>query len=256
MAKRKPVKNGSAKVKRFEDLLSQKHAKIQGAPRVPAGHEDLHPVPASRMSELSWRIFRIMGEFVQGFQFLSNFRKEVTVFGSARFAPDTKWYKEAERFGELAGKAGFTVITGGGPGIMEGANKGAFKAGAESIGINIQLPAEQRINPYVKRSMAFYYFFTRKVMLAASAQAYIFFPGGFGTADEFFEIITLIQTGKMTTIPVICVGKEFWEPVLHLMNLMVEMKTISAEDKKLFKVVNSGEEAFNLIKTSKERDIF
>jgi hypothetical protein len=208
------------------------------------------------MYELSWRIFRIMGEFVQGFQFLSNFSKEVTVFGSTRFKPDSKWYAEAEIFGELCGKAGFTMVTGGGPGIMEGANKGAFKSGGESVGLNIQLPAEQRVNPYVKKSMAFYYFFTRKVMLAASAQAYIYFPGGFGTLDEFFEIITLIQTNKMSRIPVVCVGKEFWEPVLHLMNTMVEMKTIKPEDKKLFHVVNSAKEAFDIIKSSSERTIF
>lgn len=212
--------------------------------------------PVRRMSDLSWRIFRIMSEFVQGFQFLSNFNNEVTVFGSARLKAGTKWYKEAEIFGTLCAKAGLSIITGGGPGIMEAANKGAFEAGGESIGINIQLPTEQRINPYVQKYMAFHYFFTRKVMLAASAQAYIFFPGGIGTTDEFFEIIELIQTNKMVKIPVVCVGNEFWQPILHLMNLMVEMETINVEDKKLFKVVNSGAEAFELVKNSKERDIF
>ena len=209
-----------------------------------------------RMSDLSWRIFRIMGEFTQGFQFLAQFTNEVTVFGSARLKPGTKWFEEAVKFGKLCAKGGFPVITGGGPGIMEAANKGAFEGKGESIGINIQLPFEQRINPYVKKSIGFYYFFTRKVMLASSAQAYIYFPGGFGTADEFFEMVTLVQTGKMQPLPIVCVGKEFWEPCLHWMNKMIDMKTINAEDKKLFHVVDTAEEAYKLIKNSKERTIF
>lgn len=223
---------------------------------MPEFTEKKKEVPMRKMSDLSWRIFRIMAEFIEGFQFLSNFNKEVTFFGSARLSPNSRWCKEAEKLAGLCAGAGFTVITGGGPGIMEAANKGAFKAGGESLGINIQLPAEQRINAYVKKSHAFYYFFTRKVILAASAQAYIFFPGGFGTSDEFFEIITLIQTGKMKKLPVVCVGRQFWEPVLHLMNLMKKMGTINPADSKIFKVVETAEEAFKIVKKSKERDIF
>lgn len=248
-------KRTAKNVDRIEKLLSQKNAHIVGAPRMPQGHDEISATPG-RMYELSWRIFRIMGEFVQGFQFLSDFSREITVMGSARLGPDTKWYKEAEEFARLSAKAGFTIITGGGPGLMEAANKGAMEAGGESIGINIQLPTEQRVNRYVNKSMAFYYFFTRKVMLAASAQAYIYFPGGIGTANEFFEIIELIQTGKMANIPIVCIGKEFWEPILHLMNLMVDMKTIKPEDKKLFQVVNTGKEAFEIIRKSKERSLF
>lgn len=239
----------------------QKNAPLcdfRGVCRVPLEPNEIEAggVEIRQLSDLSWRIFRIMGEFVSGFQFLSNFSKEITIFGSARLSPDSKWYQEAEKFAYLAGKAGFAVITGGGPGIMEAGNKGAFKSGGESIGINIQLPFEQRINPYVKKSAAFYYFFTRKVMLASSAQAYIFFPGGFGTADEFFEMVTLVQTKKMQPLPIVCVGKEFWNPCMAWIEQMLEMKTISPEDKKLFHVVDTAEEAFALIKKSKERTIF
>lgn len=252
MAKKKVLAS-----KRFVEKENDYECDFRGVCRVPP--ETLGQTkekPVRRMSDLSWRIFRIMGEFVQGFQFLSNFDREVSVFGSARLKPGTKWYKEAEIFGALCAQKKLSIITGGGPGIMEAANKGAFEAGGESIGINIQLPTEQRINPYVQKSMAFHYFFTRKVMLAASAQAYIFFPGGIGTTDEFFEIIELIQTNKMAKIPIVCVGKEFWQPVLHLMNLMIDMETINAEDKKIFTVVNSGKEAYELIKDSEDRDIF
>ena len=143
----------------------------------------VHPmerkIDLKRMSDITWRIFRIMAEFVEGFQFLSQFHKEVTIFGSARLDHANKWCKEAEKLGKLLAKNGYTVITGGGPAIMEAANKGAHNVDqSKSIGINIQLPSEQRTNPYVTKSKGFYYFFTRKVMLAASAQSYIFFPGG------------------------------------------------------------------------------
>lgn len=247
------------KNKFYKKKKSQEDSDFEGVSRFPEPEFapiQKGPVPLKKMSDLSWRIFRIMAEFIEGFQFLSQFKREISFFGSARFTPKNKWYKEVEKLAYMCSKDGFAVITGGGPGIMEGANKGAFKANGESIGINIQLPMEQRINPYVKKSHAFYYFFTRKVMLAASAQAYVFFPGGFGTCDEFFEIITLIQTEKMKPLPVVCVGREFWEPVLHLMNKMKGMKTIHPDDSKIFTVVNTAEEAFELIKDSEERDIF
>src|SRR3989338_7041363 len=136
-----------------------------------------------------WIIFRIITEFVEGYQFLGDLKKEVTLLGSARFPSNNKYYKIAQELGYLLGKNGFTTITGGGPGIMEAANNGAFEGGGESVGLNIQLPFEQRTNPYVKKSIAFYYFFSRKVMLTAPANAFVFFPGGFGTLDEFFEVV-------------------------------------------------------------------
>ena len=213
-------------------------------------HIELH-----KMSDITWRIFRIMSEFVEGFQFLSQFSKEVTVFGSARLAPQNRWYKEAVKMGKILAENGFSVITGGGPGIMEAANKGAHSVDPKkSIGINIQLPSE----PYVTKSKGFYYFFTRKVMLAASAQAYIYFPGGFGTSDELFEMITLIQTKKMVKIPVVLVGKDFWQPMLDWMNntMANEYKTIAPTDRRLFHVVDTAEEAMKYVKKSKERTIF
>ena len=224
--------------------------------RVPFTCDDV-PTP-SRMAEITWRIFRIMSEFVDGFQFLSSSCKEVTFFGSARLKPSSPWYKETVKLAEILGKNGFTVITGGGPGIMEAANKGADKAGAPSLGLNIQLPSEQRINPYVHKGKGFNYFFTRKVMLAASAQAYIFCPGGFGTMDEFFEIITLIQTKKMQNIPVVCLGKEFWKDLDKFISktLVDEYKTISPKDRNIYHIVDTAEEAYELIKDSKERTIF
>ncbi len=224
--------------------------------RLPGETSAKEPPIIHRMSDLSWRIFRIMAEFVDGFQFLSQFKREITVFGSARLNPGTKWYEECVRFGKLAGEAGFNMITGGGPGIMEAANKGAVEAGVESIGINIQLPFEQRTNKYVRKSMAFNYFFSRKVMLAASAQAYIFFPGGFGTIDEFSEMLTLIQTKKMAPVPMVCVGKEFWQPWMEWCDLMKKMKTIDTKDTDLFHVVDTAEEALALIQHSEEREIF
>lgn len=243
--------------------MPKNNNKTKGKLNLPA-----HKLPAppmeeklslEKMSDITWRIFRIMSEFVDGFQFLSQFKKEVTIFGSARLELDNKWYKEAEKLGELLAKNKYLVITGGGPGIMEAANKGAYQIDPKkSIGINIQLPNEQRINPYVYHAKGFYYFFTRKVMLAASAQAYIYFPGGFGTSDEFFEIITLIQTGKMQKTPVILMGKKFWQPMLDWMEKTMKnnFKTISPNDTKLFHICDTAEEAMKYIKKSKERTIF
>jgi len=248
-----PTKKKVKQVKKVNALCD-----FSGVCRVPLEpHEQNNETLGIRhMSDLSWRILRIMGEFVQGFQFLANFNREVTFFGSARLPETSQWYKEAEKLGFLCGKEGYAVITGGGPGIMEAGNKGASRSGGESIGVNIMLPFEQRINAYVKKSAAFYYFFTRKVMLAASAQVFIYFPGGFGTADEFFEMITLIQTKKMSPIPVILFGKEFWEPMILWMQKMVKMGTIKESDMGLFTIVETAEEAMKIIRKSKERTIF
>ncbi|MFZ2682239.1 MAG: TIGR00730 family Rossman fold protein [Patescibacteria group bacterium] len=211
-----------------------------------------------RMSDLTWRIFRIMSEFVEGFQFLSTTSREVSIFGSARLQPGTHWYEVATDLGRLLGEDGFTVVTGGGPGIMEAANKGAFEVGAPSIGLNIQLPKEQRINPYVTRSQAFHYFFTRKVMLAASAQAYVYFPGGYGTLDELFEILTLIQTAKSEAVPVVLVGKDYWGGLVKWLDesLYGDFDTINREDLEIFHVVDTAKEAFEIVAKSDERSLF
>lgn len=211
-----------------------------------------------RMSDITWRIFRIMAEFVDGFQFLSKLSKEVTVFGSARTPANNKWYQEAEKLGRLLAQNGFTVVTGGGPGIMEAANKGAFEAGGESVGLNIQLPKEQRINPFVKSSKAFHYFFTRKVILTASAQTFVYFPGGFGTLDELFEILTLIQTKKIENVPVVLVGENYWNGLKKWITdtVLGEYDVINAEDMEIFQIVNTAEEALELVKKTNERLFF
>lgn len=206
-----------------------------------------------------WRMFRIMSEFVEGFEFLVPLKKEITIFGSTRTKSDDQYYKMAVKLGRLLAKNGFTVITGGGPGIMEAGNRGAFEEGGESIGLNIQLPQAQRINPYVKKSISFHYFFTRKVMLSVSAQAYIFFPGGFGTLDELFEMVTLIQTKKiMVYMPVILVGREYWRGLLAWLKeeVLKKHKNISEEEFSLITLVDSAEEAFEIIKKTSERLMF
>jgi len=228
--------------------------------RTPGNLEDHdhEEIELSKMSDITWRIFRIMSEFVEGFQFLSQFNQEVTIFGSARTDKKDPWYIEAEKLGKMLAEGGYTVITGGGPGIMEAANKGANEVDPErSVGINIELPHGQRSNDYIVSSHAFHYFFTRKVMLAASAQSYVFFPGGFGTMDEFFEMITLIQTEKMVDVPVVLMGKEHWAPLVDWIEktLLAEGK-IDQGDRDIFKVVDTAEEAMEIIKTSKERTIF
>lgn len=197
-----------------------------------------------------------MAEFVEGFQFLFDFKKTVTFFGSARFEENDHWYGEARKLGQLLAGEGFAIITGGGPGIMEAGNRGAFEKGGESVGLNIQLPMEQRTNAYVKRGIGFHYFFTRKVMLSYSSWAYVFFPGGFGTLDEFFELITLVQTKKVNgDIPIVLVGREYWTGLLDWVNNTVFKKhlAIDKEDMNLYAMVDTAEEAFEIVKYSKER---
>ncbi|MDA0207835.1 MAG: TIGR00730 family Rossman fold protein [bacterium] len=238
---------------------------MKTCPRIPLTSEERacldrkeHDQVPNEMSDITWRIFRIMSEFVEGFQFLSTLSKEVTIFGSARLAPTSHWYQEAVKLGNLLAEHDFTVVTGGGPGIMEAGNKGAHDAGGASIGLNIQLPMEQRINPYVNGSHAFHYFFTRKVILAASAQAYVYFPGGFGTMDELFEILTLIQTKKSEPVPVILVGTAFWRPLDAFIRstLYEEFDTISKEDIGLYTIVDTAEEAFEHIRHTSDRTFF
>ena len=204
----------------------------------------------------TWRIFKIMSEFVEGYQFISQFKGEVTVFGSARTKPRNKYYKLAEEVAYLLGKKKHSIITGGGPGIMEAANKGVSETGGRSIGLNIQLPFEQRINPYVKESAAFYYFFTRKVMLTSPANAFVYFPGGFGTMDEFFEVVDLIELGKMEHSPVVLVGTEYWQPLIEfLKNGSCKIGSVDVSIVDSWHIVDTAQEAFDIIKDTQDRHV-
>ncbi|OGG69999.1 Rossman fold protein, TIGR00730 family [Candidatus Kaiserbacteria bacterium RIFCSPLOWO2_02_FULL_45_11b] len=197
----------------------------------------------------SWRVFRIMSEFVQGFEVLRKYGLAATFWGSARLQPNDPYYKAAEELAAKLAKKGFTIISGGGPGIMEASNVGAFKVGGNSIGLNIQLPFEQKLNPYTTESLNFDFFFSRKVMLTFASEVYVYFPGGFGTLDELFEIITLIQTKKIEKLPVILYGRDFWEPLIRFFekDLLKKYKTISKEDLELFHVTDSVDEAYKYI---------
>ncbi len=196
----------------------------------------------------TWKVFRIMAEFVEGYEFLNSLEDEVTILGSARFKEGDKYYDLARELGGLLAKAGHTTITGGGPGIMEAANRGAFENEGESVGLNIQLPFEQRINPYVQKSTAFYYFFTRKVMLTSPAHAFIYFPGGFGTLDEFFEVVNHIELGKMCHIPIVLIGREYWEPIVKFLKdqccVLDPEKLKHVEE---WTIVDTAEEAIEII---------
>lgn len=197
----------------------------------------------------SWRVFRIMSEFVQGFELLRRHDLAVTFWGSARLTPDDHYYKEAEELASKLAKKGFTVISGGGPGIMEASNVGAFKVGGNSIGLNIKLPFEQKLNPYTTDSMSFDFFFSRKVMLTFASEVYVYFPGGFGTLDELFEIITLIQTKKIEPLPVILYGKGYWEPLVEWFkdSLLEKYATISKEDLDIFIITDDVNTAYKYI---------
>lgn len=219
--------------------------------------------PESKINELlalheqevsTWRIFKIMTEFVSGFEFLRRYQgKSASFFGSARCDEDSAMYKEAQKLAHKLAKDKFAIITGGGPGVMEAANKGAFEAKGRSVGLNIMLPAEQRINPFVKESIAFEYFFVRKVMLSFVSKVYIFFPGGYGTLDEMFEIITLIQTRKMEPIPVVLVGKDYWQPMLDFLKHTVLQKyqSIAPKDFEMLHLFDTADEAYRYIRKLK-----
>lgn len=197
----------------------------------------------------SWRVFRIMSEFVQGFELLRDHGLAATFWGSARLKPDNPYYQAAEELAAKLAKQGFSIISGGGPGIMEASNVGAFKVGGRSVGLNIQLPFEQKLNPYTNESLNFDFFFSRKVMMTFASEVYVYFPGGFGTLDELFEIITLIQTKKIEPIPVLLYGRDFWEPFLKIFkeDLLEKHATISPEDLELFQLVDSVDEALQYI---------
>ena len=199
--------------------------------------------------EESWRIFRIMAEFVESIEVLSNVHSAVTIFGSARVKPGDKYYQMAEKLGQLLAQNGFAVITGGGPGIMEAGNKGAAEAGGQSVGMNIKLPFEQKPNPYSNLQLDYKYFFIRKVMFVKYAVAYVIMPGGYGTMDEFFEALTLIQTRRMRSFPVILMGKAYWQGLLDwLKNSMQQEGMILPFDLEMIQIIDEPEEVVKHIK--------
>jgi uncharacterized protein (TIGR00730 family) len=212
---------------------------------------------SSDLTKDAWRVFRIMGEFVEGFDTLAQLGPAVTVFGSARTHPDDPMYAYAQETAALLAEAGFAVITGGGPGIMEAANKGAAEAGGESVGCNIELPFEQGMNAFVKIAINFRYFFVRKTMFMKYAEAFVIFPGGFGTMDELFEALTLIQTGKVRNFPVVLFGRAYWKGLLDwLGDTMVAEGKLGAADLKLLIVTDSPEEAVHVITDCYDKNCF
>ncbi len=199
--------------------------------------------------EDSWRLFHIMAEFVEGFEALGECHPAVSIFGSTRVKPADGLYQKAERIGHVLAENGFSVITGGGPGVMEAANKGAAAAGGKSIGLNIQLPFEQKPNPYANISLSFRYFFVRKVMFVKYAMAFIILPGGYGTMDELMESVTLIQTHRIRPFPVILVGSDYWKGFLDwIKGFVLKEEKISPEDLDIFQIIDEPEEIIKVIK--------
>ncbi|MDQ3666053.1 MAG: TIGR00730 family Rossman fold protein [Acidobacteriota bacterium] len=199
----------------------------------------------------TWRVFRIMGEFVEGFDELASLTRGISIFGSARAKPDDPYYKAAEETASLLAREGFVVITGGGPGMMEAANKGAFEAGGLSVGCNIELPFEQGPNPYLTRSVTFRYFFVRKMMFVKYSLGFIIFPGGFGTLDELFEALTLIQTRKIRNFPVVLFGSEYWNGLMNwIRDFAMKEGKISEQDLKLLHMTDSPAEVVQIVVNS------
>ena len=192
---------------------------------------------------------RIANEFDNGLQFIKKYPKSVTIYGSARFKTDNPHYRDAYDLARKLSKLGYAIVTGGGPGVMEGANHGAVDAGGDSIGLNIELPREQVINPYVTDSLSFYYFFSRKTTMSFAAEAYVFYPGGFGTLDEFFEIVTLVQTKKIRKIPIILMGSDFWEPLQQFLEEHCYRRhgAIEKSDLQLYHIADSHDEVIKMI---------
>jgi hypothetical protein len=200
-------------------------------------------------SEDTWRVFRIMSEFVDGFEVLSKVDKAVSIFGSSRMRPENKYYKLAEETAYLLAKEGFAIITGSGPGIMEAGNKGAKRAGGRSIGLNIQIPLEQKANKYVDTLLDFHYFFVRKFMFVKYAKAFVIMPGGYGTLDEFTEALNLIQTKRSPRFPVILFSREYWQGFIDwLYGTVLKKGSISREDLGIFTIVDKPKEVVAVIK--------
>ena len=219
---------------------------------MPMKHKNLHPglspVNDTQLTRESWKIFQIMAEFVEGFERLVKISPSVSIFGSARTDPENPHYKLAVDIARTLSDAGFSIVSGGGPGIMEAANKGAFEGKSPSVGLNIQLPHEQVGNSFQDISLTFRHFFSRKVMFVKYASAYVVMPGGFGTLDELAEILTLVQTGKTRKIPIILVHRPFWEGLLSwIKDVMVNEGTINPEDLDLMQIIDSPDEILEAI---------
>lgn len=233
-----------------------KHPEVMGQVLTHAIHHGKDAVPHApdplvcKPRDLeSWRVFKIMSEFVEGFEILQKYGLAASFFGSARQSFAQRYYDEASQLAGKLAQVGFAVITGGSAGIMEAANKGAYEAGGASVGLNIRLDASQGLNKYLTDSFTFEHFFVRKVMLTYASEVYIYFPGGFGTLDEFTEIITLIQTKKIRKVPIILYGKDYWEPYVAIFEqkLRDEYHALDAEDLALYVVVDTVEEAYQHI---------
>ena len=234
------------------EIKQQSKQEIHIPPKPRSALEDRQlldrPALTDRLQSESWRVLRITSEFVAGFDHLADVYPAVSIFGSARTKHSNKYYAAAVHTAELLGKAGFAIITGGGPGIMEAANKGARQAGALSIGCNIELPFEQHINAYVDREMTFRYFFVRKTMFIKYSEAFITFPGGFGTLDELMGALTLIQTKKITNFPVILFGSEYWGGLIDWMrNQVLAANNIKQEDIDSIRVVDEPERVRDIV---------
>jgi uncharacterized protein (TIGR00730 family) len=204
--------------------------------------------PKSRGYEL-WFAIRVFAQFIKGFRNLHFIGPCITVFGSARFKEDHPYYIKAREFGKRIAEMGLTTMTGGGPGIMEAANRGAFESGGNSVGCNVRLPFEQKANPYLHKTITFEHFFVRKVLLVKYSYAFVIMPGGFGTMDEFFETLTLVQTKTVTQFPIVLFGKDFYRPLVQAIESMAQEGTISKEDMNLVLVTDSVEEAMKHIYT-------
>ena len=211
-------------------------------------HLRTRPVDEGILTRQSWKVFQIMAEFVEGFERLSSIAPSISVFGSARTRPENPYYQLAEEISRGLSDAGFSVVSGGGPGIMEAANKGAYAGKSPSIGLNILLPHEQVGNPFQNISLNFRHFFSRKVMFVKYASAYIVLPGGFGTLDELAEILTLVQTGKTRRIPIILVGSEFWQGLIDwFKETLVKQGTISSTDLELVQIIDDPKDVVEAI---------
>jgi uncharacterized protein (TIGR00730 family) len=229
-------------------MTHKKHGKEIKTPIIPPKEHIFLEGPKSRGYELlfAWRVFR---QFIRGFRALHFLGPSITVFGSARFKEDHPYYQQARAFGERIAKLGLATMTGGGPGIMEAANRGAFEAGGLSVGCNILLPFEQHENPYLHKSITFEHFFVRKVLLVKYSYAFIIMPGGFGTMDELFETLTLVQTKTITKFPIVLFGKQYYKPLMDAIADMEKQGTISPDDLSLVKFTDDIDEAMDFIAT-------